>query len=547
MQHAYAEGFGVRYEEDPRNEGTPERRHRRPGLAGLKRTARPGGHPPAPVTFAAMASMQDHPLYLTNTLTRTKEQFIPLNPPHVGMYVCGPTVYSDVHLGNVRSFLTFDVLVRWLRYIGYTVRYVRNITDVGHLVDDVDEGEDKIAKRARMERLEPMEIVQKYTNGFHEVMRMFNILPPSIEPTATGHLIEQIEMIKRIMANGYAYEVNGSVYFDVPKYAAEHAYGELSGRKIDELVANTRGTEGQEEKRNPLDFALWKKADKGHLMHWPSPWGEGFPGWHLECSAMSTKYLGQTFDIHGGGMDLKFPHHECEIAQSVAADGQVPVRYWVHGNMLTVNGRKMAKSEGNGFTPEELVTGNHKLLERGYSPMTVRFFMLQSHYAGTLDFSNAAMQAAEKGLQRLMAAYELLERLKPGMEGEPFDVAALQQACHAAMNDDLNTPVLIAHLFDGARVINGAHAGNVKLSQSDIDLLRQLFGDMLFTVLGLVHEKAEKSSDNLDDGLMNVLLGLRADAKNRKDFTTSDLIRDKLAALGIVVKDTKDGVTWEKS
>lgn len=469
-----------------------------------------------------------------------------MNPPHVGLYVCGPTVYSDVHLGNVRSFLTFDVLVRWLRYIGYTVRYVRNITDVGHLVGDEDEGEDKIAKRARLEQLEPMEIVQKYTNGFHEVMRLFNILPPSIEPTATGHLIEQIGMIQRIMDNGYAYEVNGSVYFDVPKYAAEHAYGELSGRKIDELVANTRGTEGQEEKRSPLDFALWKKADKGHLMHWPSPWGEGFPGWHLECSAMSTKYLGQTFDIHGGGMDLKFPHHECEIAQSVAADGQVPVRYWVHGNMLTVNGRKMAKSEGNGFTPEELVTGNHKLLERGYSPMTVRFFMLQSHYAGTLDFSNAAMQAAEKGLQRLMAAYELLERLKPGTEGEPFDVAALQQACHAAMNDDLNTPVLIAHLFDGARAINGAHAGNVKLSQSDIDLLRKLFGDMLFTVLGLVQEKAEKSSDNLDDGLMNVLLGLRADAKNRKDFATSDQIRDKLAALGITVRDTKDGVTWER-
>lgn len=494
-----------------------------------------------------MAHVQDHPFHLTNTLTRKKEQFVPLDPPHVGLYVCGPTVYSDVHLGNVRSFLTFDILYRWLRYLGYKVRYVRNITDVGHLVDDIDEGEDKIAKRARLEKLEPMEIVQKYTNGFHDVMRLFNILPPSIEPTATGHLIEQIVMIERIIANGYAYVVNGSVYFDVPKYAEKHAYGELSGRKIDELVANTRGTEGQEEKRSPLDFALWKKADKGHLMHWPSPWGEGFPGWHLECSVMSTKYLGRTFDIHGGGMDLKFPHHECEIAQSVAADGTAPVRYWMHGNMLTVNGRKMAKSEGNGFTPEELITGNHKLLERGYSPMTVRFFMLQSHYAGTLDFSNAALQAAEKGLQRLMAAYDQLLTLKPGMNGEAVDVEALAKACHAAVNDDLNTPVMIAHLFDGVRMINGAKAGNVALSQEQIDILRGLFNDMLFTVLGLKPETASGSDEGLDAGLMDVLLGLRADAKNRKDFATSDLIRDKLAALGITVKDTKEGVVWERS
>jgi cysteinyl-tRNA synthetase len=493
-----------------------------------------------------MASEQDHPLFLTNTLTRAKERFVPLQPPHVGLYVCGPTVYSDVHLGNVRSFLTFDVLVRWLRHLGYQVRYVRNITDVGHLVDDVDEGEDKIAKRARMERLEPMEIVQKYTNGFHDVMRLFNILPPSIEPTATGHLIEQIGMIGRILANGYAYEVNGSVYFDVPKYAEKYAYGELSGRKIEEQLANTRGTEGQDEKRSPLDFALWKKAEKGHLMHWPSPWGEGFPGWHLECSAMSTKYLGGTFDIHGGGMDLKFPHHECEIAQSTAADGHAPVRYWVHGNMLTVNGRKMAKSEGNGFTPEELITGNHKLLERGYSPMTVRFFMLQCHYASTLDFSNAAMQAAEKGLQRLMAANELLQRLKPSAAGEPFDVAALMAACHAAMNDDLNTPVMIAQLFDGARAINAAHVGKAMLSQADIDEMKALFHDMLFTVPGLKAEDGAQAGDDLSGGLMDVLLGLRADAKNRTDFATSDMIRDKLAALGITVKDTKEGVTWER-
>lgn len=493
-----------------------------------------------------MANEQEHPLFLTNTLTRQKERFVPLHPPHVGLYVCGPTVYSDVHLGNVRSFLTFDVLSRWLRHLGYQVRYVRNITDVGHLVDDQDAGEDKIAKRARMERLEPMEIVQKYTNGFHDVMRIFNILPPSIEPTATGHLIEQIAMIERIIANGYAYEVNGSVYFDVPKFAEKHPYGELSGRKIEDQLANTRGTEGQDEKRSPLDFALWKKADKGHLMYWPSPWGEGFPGWHLECSAMSTKYLGLTFDIHGGGMDLKFPHHECEIAQSVAADGAPPVRYWVHGNMLTVNGRKMAKSEGNGFTPEELITGNHKLLERGYSPMTVRFFMLQCHYASTLDFSNAAMQAAEKGLERLLAANELLGRLKPSTEGEPFDVAALKAACHSAMNDDLNTPVMIAQLFDGVRAINAAHAGKTALSQQDIDQLKVLFHDMLFTVLGLKDEEATQAGDDLSEGLMDVLLGLRADARNRKDYATSDLIRDKLAAMGITVKDSKEGMTWER-
>jgi cysteinyl-tRNA synthetase len=493
-----------------------------------------------------MADEQEHPLYLVNTLIRSKENFVPLHPPHVGVYVCGPTVYSDVHLGNVRSFLTFDILFRWLKRIGYTVRYVRNITDVGHLVDDIDEGEDKIAKRARMERLEPMEIVQKYTNGFHDVMRLFNLLPPSIEPTATGHLIEQIRMIERILANGYAYEVNGSVYFDVPTYAEKHAYGELSGRKTEDQLANTRGTEGQDEKRSPLDFALWKKAEKGHLMHWPSPWGEGFPGWHLECSVMSTKYLGRTFDIHGGGMDLKFPHHECEIAQSVAADGQAPVRLWMHGNMLTVNGRKMSKSEGNGFTPEELVTGDHKLLERGYSPMTVRFFMLQCHYASTLDFSNAALQAAEKGLDRLMAAHDLLATLKPNAQGTAFDVEALAQACHKAMNDDLNTPVMIAHLFDGVRAVNGAKDGNVALSETQVVQLRKLFNDMLFTVLGLKAEDGPVANDDLSAGLMDVLLGMRADAKNRKDFAASDLIRDKLAALGITVKDTKEGVTWER-
>ena len=492
-----------------------------------------------------MSDLRKLPFHLTNTLTRRKEEFVPSAPPHVGLYVCGPTVYSDVHLGNVRSFLTFDVLYRWLRHLGYKVRYVRNITDVGHLVGDVDEGEDKIAKRARLEQLEPMEVVQKYTNGFHAVMRMFNILDPSIEPTATGHLIEQIGMVERILDKGYAYEVNGSVYFDVPKYAAEHEYGTLSGRRIEELQANTRGTEGQDEKRSPLDFALWKRAEKGHLMHWPSPWGEGFPGWHLECSVMSTKYLGLTFDIHGGGMDLKFPHHECEIAQSVAADGQAPVRYWMHGNMLTVNGRKMAKSEGNGFTPQELISGDHKLLERGYSAMTVRFFMLQCHYASTLDFSNEALQAAERGLERLMAAVDTLEKLKPGTNDEA-DIPALEQRCYDAMNDDLNTPVMIAELFEAVRIINSVNDSKLSVSEGSLERLRDLMQVMVFDVMGLVQEK-HAGDDQVLDALVKEFIQLRAEAKARRDFAASDAIRDKLAAAGILLKDTKEGTTWERA
>ena len=492
-----------------------------------------------------MSDLRKLPFHLTNTLTRRKEEFVPSAPPHVGLYVCGPTVYSDVHLGNVRSFLTFDVLYRWLKHLGYKVRYVRNITDVGHLVGDVDEGEDKIAKRARLEQLEPMEVVQKYTNGFHAVMRMFNILDPSIEPTATGHLIEQIGMVERILDKGYAYEVNGSVYFDVPKYAAEHEYGTLSGRRIEELQANTRGTEGQDEKRSPLDFALWKRAEKGHLMHWPSPWGEGFPGWHLECSVMSTKYLGLTFDIHGGGMDLKFPHHECEIAQSVAADGQAPVRYWMHGNMLTVNGRKMAKSEGNGFTPQELISGDHKLLERGYSAMTVRFFMLQCHYASTLDFSNEALQAAERGLERLMAAVDTLEKLKPGTNDEA-DIPALEQRCYDAMNDDLNTPVMIAELFEAVRIINSVNDGKLSLTEGSLERLRELMRTMVFDVLGLVREQ-DAGDDQVLDALVKEFIQLRAEAKARRDFAASDAIRDKLAAAGILLKDTKEGTTWQRA
>lgn len=485
------------------------------------------------------------PLYVTNTLTRRKEKFLPLRPPHVGLYVCGPTVYSDVHLGNVRTFLSFDILYRWLSFVGYKVRYVRNITDVGHLVGDVDEGEDKIAKRARLEQLEPMEIVQKYTNGFHDVMRLFNILPPSIEPTATGHLIEQIGMVERIIDSGYGYEANGSVYFDVPKFAEKHAYGDLSGRKIDELLTNTRDTEGMDEKRSPLDFAIWKKAEPQHLMKWPSPWGEGFPGWHLECSAMSTKYLGGTFDIHGGGMDLKFPHHECEIAQSVAADGHAPVRYWMHGNMLTVNGRKMAKSEGNGFTPEELLTGNHKLLEKGYSAMTVRFFMLQSHYASTLDFSNAAMQAAERGLERLMAAMALIDGLKPG-DLDGADIAALEQRCHTAMNDDINTPVMIGELFEGVRIINSVNDGKLGLSAASLDRLATLMRVMVHDVLGLQQEPRFVADDRAMDGLVAEFIRMRAEAKARKDFAASDAIRDRLLVLGIALKDTKEGTTWER-
>ncbi len=493
-----------------------------------------------------MSDLKKGPLHITNTLSRQKEEFVPLRPPHVGLYVCGPTVYSDVHLGNVRTFLSFDMLYRWLTFIGYKVRYVRNITDVGHLVGDIDEGEDKIAKRARLEQLEPMEIVQKYTNGFHDVMRLFNILSPSIEPTATGHLIEQIGMVERIIKSGYGYEANGSVYFDVPKFAGKHAYGELSGRKIDELLSNTRDTEGQDEKRSPLDFAIWKKAEPQHLMKWPSPWGEGFPGWHLECSAMSTKYLGGTFDIHGGGMDLKFPHHECEIAQSVAADGIAPVRYWMHGNMLTVNGRKMAKSEGNGFTPEELLTGNHKLLEKGYSAMTVRFFMLQSHYASTLDFSNAAMQAAEKGLERLMNAMDLLANLKPGAS-DGADIAALEQRCYDAMNDDINTPVMIGELFDGARIINSVNDGKLPLTAGGIDHLSTLMNSMVFDVLGLKQEQQAVGDDHAMDGLVQEFIRLRAEAKARKDFAASDAIRDRLLALGISLKDTKEGTTWARA
>lgn len=487
----------------------------------------------------------DSPLRIYNTLSRQKENFQPIKPPFVGLYVCGPTVYSDVHLGNVRSFLSFDIVFRYLSFLGYKVRYVRNITDVGHLVDDADHGEDKIAKKARLEALEPMEIVQKYTNGFHDVMQMFNILPPSIEPTATGHIIEQIEMVKQIIDQGFAYEVDGSVYFDVRKFNESHPYGKLSGRNIDDLLSNTRSLDGQDAKRDALDFAIWKRAEKGHLMRWPSPWGDGFPGWHLECSAMSTKYLGQEFDIHGGGMDLKFPHHECEIAQNIGATGKAGPRIWMHGNMLTINGRKMAKSEGNGFTPEELITGNHKLLEQGYSPMTVRFFMLQCHYASTLDFSNEALRAAEKGHRRMMDAIALLPQLQAGTSGN-VDLDKLEQACKDAMNDDFNTPVLISVLFEAVKMVNQLKAKQVTATEDDLKRLRQLFDDYAFSVLGFKHDMQSSDTDSsLTPGLMDLLINLRKSAKLNRDFTTADQIRNELASLGIEIKDTPEGTEYK--
>jgi len=487
--------------------------------------------------------MKENALYIQNSLSRKKEKFIPIVPGKVGMYVCGPTVYSDVHLGNVRTFISFDLMYRYLLHLGYNVRYVRNITDVGHLVDDADEGEDKISKKARIENLEPMEIVQKYTNGFHQVMVLFNTLNPDIEPTATGHIIEQMEMIKQILDNGFAYEVNGSVYFDVEKYSQKYHYGMLSGRKIDELIAYSRELEGQGDKRNPTDFALWKKADKTHIMKWPSPWGVGFPGWHLECSVMSTKYLGETFDIHGGGMDLKFPHHECEIAQSTAADGVEPVKYWIHTNMLTVNGRKMAKSEGNGFTPEQLIAGDHPLLEKGYNPMAVRFFMLQSHYSSTLDFSNQALQAAEKGYQRLMQAFELIPNL-PVSENSDFDFETFESNLYQAMNDDFNSPILIAHLFDGAKYIQSVNNGLKKIDIETRDSLFKLFKEFIHDVLGFKTD-SEKSNKALLNGLIGTVVEIRDRAKNNKDWETSDEIRKHLNELGIVLKDSREGTSWE--
>ncbi len=489
-----------------------------------------------------------HPIYITNSLSRQKEQFIPLNPPFVGLYVCGPTVYGEAHLGHARPYITFDVMKRYMQHLGYKVRYVRNITDVGHLENDADEGEDKIAKKARLEQLEPMEIVELYTNSFHDSMRALNNTPPGIEPRASGHIIEQIEMIRKIMDNGYAYESNGSVYFDVISYSKTNDYGKLSGRVIEELISGAgnerRVLEGQDEKRNPADFALWKKASPEHIMRWPSPWSDGFPGWHIECSAMSKKYLGETFDIHGGGMDLLFPHHESEIAQSKGSCGQAPVRYWMHNNMITINGQKMGKSLGNFITLRQLFTGEHPLLQQSYSPMSIRFFILQAHYRSTLDFSNEGLQAAEKGMNKMMAAVEVLEKLKPS-SASTSDVKAIRENCYAAMNDDLNTAIAISHLFEAVRVINSVHAGTEQLTAEDIEHLKETMRIFVFDVLGLKAE--EKVSGDELDGVMKLLLALRADAKVKKDFATSDRIRDELIKLNFVIKDEKDGTSWNKA
>ncbi|TGX87819.1 cysteine--tRNA ligase [Muribaculum intestinale] len=486
-------------------------------------------------------------LLIYNSLNRTKQLFKPIHEGRVGMYVCGPTVYGDGHLGHARPAITFDILYRYLTHLGYKVRYVRNITDVGHLEHDADEGEDKIAKKARLEQLEPMEVVQHYLNRYHKAMEALNVLPPSIEPHASGHIIEQIEYVKKILDSGYAYVSDGSVYFDVPKYNRDFHYGKLSGRNVDELLATTRALDGQQEKRNPADFALWKKAAPEHIMHWPSPWSEGFPGWHLECSTMGQKYLGETFDIHGGGMDLMFPHHECEIAQSVAHNGHETVNYWMHNNMVTINGQKMGKSLGNFITLDEFFNGTHPALEQAYSPMTIRFFILQAHYRGTLDFSNAALQASEKALNRMLDGYRRLQELKPA-EVSTADVSGLRARCYEALNDDLNTPIVIATLFDACRIINQAKDGAVTLTASDIDELKDVFRIFLVDILGIRTEMVEGASqpDAMKpfEQAVDLLLEVRAQAKAAKDWATSDLIRDRLAQAGFDIKDTKQGAEW---
>jgi cysteinyl-tRNA synthetase len=484
--------------------------------------------------------------FIYNTLSKKKELFKPLNPPFVGIYVCGPTVYSHAHLGHARPAITFDLLFRYLMHLGYKVRYVRNITDVGHLENEtLGEGEDRIEKKARQEQIEPMEVVQKYVNTYHKNMDQLNTLSPSIEPRATGHIIEQIELIKILIKSGYAYESNGSVYFDIMKYNQKYQYGKLSGRVLDELISNTRDIEGQDEKRNSYDFAVWKKASPEHLMRWPSPWSIGFPGWHLECSAMSIKYLGKEFDIHGGGMDLMFPHHECEIAQSTAALGKESVHYWMHNNMITINGQKMARSLGNFITLDQLFSGDHPALEKAYSPMTIRFFILQAHYRSTIDFSNEALQAAEKGFQKLMKAIESLSKLKPS-DHSNVDISKLKEKCYEALDDDLNSPVLLSHLFEGVRIVNSIIDGSEKIDAPGLESLKELFNTFVFEILGLKDESAGIGDEKLAGDLMKIIIGLRQEAKNKKDFSTSDKIRNELKNAGVVLKDLKDGVDWER-
>ena len=482
-------------------------------------------------------------LKIYNSLSGEKEIFIPIHEGNVGMYVCGPTVYSNVHLGNVRTFMSFDIIFRYFLHLGYKTRYVRNITDVGHIVDDGDDGEDKIAKKARLEQLEPMEVVQQYTVDFHEILNLFNFLPPSIEPTATGHIIEQIEIVKKIIENGLAYEVNGSVYFDVVKYNETKNYGILSGRNIEDMLANTRDLDGQSDKKNAQDFALWKKAEPQHIMRWPSPWSDGFPGWHLECTAMSTKYLGNHFDIHGGGMDLKFPHHECEIAQNEACTDHTPVNYWMHANMLTLNGKKMAKSTGNNILPREILTGENPNLSKAFSPSVARFFVLQAHYRSNLDFTNDAIIAAEKGFYRLMEAVEGLKTINPN-NISTLDISGWKQSCYDAMNDDFNSPILIAQLFEGVRFINLMKDNAASLTAADLKDFTKTIHVFIFDVLGLKDDKAIGTNNDKLEGVIHMLIHMRNEARANKNFALSDQIRDKLIVLGIQLKDGKEGTEF---
>ena len=482
-------------------------------------------------------------LYIYNSLSGKKEVFNPINEGAIGMYVCGPTVYSNVHLGNVRTFMSFDMIFRYFKHLEYKVRYVRNITDAGHLENDADQGEDRIAKKARIEQIEPMEVVQRYTVDFHTILNTFNFLPPSIEPTATGHIVEQIEIIKSILENGLAYEANGSIYFDVLKYNESHNYGILSGRKLEDLIHNTRVLDGQTDKKNPQDFALWKKAEPEHIMRWPSPWSDGFPGWHLECTAMGTKYLGEHFDIHGGGMDLKFPHHECEIAQAKAWHSHTPVNYWMHANMLTLNGQKMAKSTGNNILPAEILSGDTPKLTKGFSASVVRFFMMQAHYRSILDFSNDALLASEKGFTKLMEAVTTLDKIDATSETNGFDVLAWKSTCYAAMNDDFNTPILIAELFSAVKYINQIKDGKAHINATDFTILSEVMQAFVFDILGLKNDSANNQDQKLGD-TVELLIRMRNEARLGKDFALSDKIRDELLSIGIQLKDGKDGTTF---
>ena len=490
-----------------------------------------------------MPLYENQNIKIYNSLSGEKEPFIPINKGYIGMYVCGPTVYSNVHLGNVRTFMSFDMIFRYFKHLGYKVRYVRNITDAGHLENDADLGEDKITKKARIEEIEPMEVVQRYTIDFHYVLQTLNFLPPSIEPTATGHIIEQIELIQTILDNGFAYEINGSVYFDVHKYNESNEYGILSKRKLEDLIHNTRTLDGQSDKKNPQDFALWKKAEPTHIMRWPSPWSDGFPGWHLECTAMSTKYLGEYFDIHGGGMDLKFPHHECEIAQNQAAKGQAPVKYWMHANMLELNGSRMSKSTGNYINPAELFTGNNDIMSKGFSPGVIRFFMMQASYRSILDLTNDGLLAAEKGFNRLMEAINTIDSLKPS-DSSSTNISEWEQRCYNAMNDDFNTPILIAHLFEAVKFINQVNDGSASVSSDDLVLLKSTLHTFTFDILGLMLNKTNDGSTDKLNAAVELLIKLRKEARVNKDFALSDQIRDELSKVGIELKDGREGTTY---